>query len=239
MQTSNNEYRIKELESLLPQYTNHLNNLREFYGQLESFIRIFNEREINSTELYELKQHLEISGFLSICLMDLLVTSKNLMQAKEVWEEIYYLRHSYLTIYEALNAYVAFTKWINEMMNTKYQPLKPKFIQVSESIRKFKKDFSYQETIADIRNETLAHISIDFRNYFHKISSFDRSKAVVALLEFIIILISIHTLLNEMGVFSYELAVQKSNKLNLYVQDQFRKINQQFNALNQSLNLKN
>lgn len=232
------EHRLKranELEALLPHYTEHLNRIRFLYGQNESFIRACqNNTSIDLADLQEMERQLSFSGFLTICSLDLLVTSKNLLRSQEIWEEIFYLRHGYLTIYESLNTYNAYNRWLKNLIDSKYPTLTQNFKSVSKFIKEFKKDFSFEKHMAEIRNQAIAHIDASFPDYFMRISNFDIDKATEALLAFVNILSSMHNLLKQIGIESFAFVQKKNTDLDAFVQKEINTLNELFEELGKS-----
>lgn len=229
--------KIRSIEELISLYTEHLNNVRSLFSQLTSYMSIIEKfhPEDNTLEIHEFKNQLDFSGFLTVCTLDILVTTKNLLQVEEIWEELYYLRHGYLTIYEAINTYNAHNKWIHSFISENFPGLKPEFDLLAKEIRQFKRDYNYDTTIAEIRNETTAHIDRNFLNYFDKMSGFNREKAVDALLIFIGILDDMQTLSKKI---SHEVGMavgKRSDELNISIQKKINWINNRFKELNESL----
>ncbi|MDB5199174.1 MAG: hypothetical protein JWO92_1137 [Chitinophagaceae bacterium] len=230
---------VNQLEKLIPEFTEHLNNIRSLYTQLDMFVAILQrtDREEEIMEFLDFKKQLNFNGFLTVCMLDLLVTTKNLLLAKEIWEEIYYLRHGYLTIYETIITYTDQSKWIKGLVTTKYPGSKTKFDRLTDSIKHFKKEYSYEKTIAQTRNEITAHIEQDFLNYFQKISGFDISKATAALLSFISILNEMQNLSKDISIQIDKVVKERGKDLEVWIQNQMNLINKKFTELNKSVKL--
>ncbi len=231
--------KIRFLETLVTEYTDHLNNIRHLHTHLECISEISDHNGVENylRDFNELKRQLDLNGFLTICTLDLLVTSKNLLQSKVFWEEVYYLRHGYLTMYEALNTYADHSRWIRELVTTKYNLLNPKFVALSDKIKQFKKDYDYENTISKIRNETTAHIDFNFLKYFQIISSFDITKATESLIYFISILNEIQSFSKDLVANSEEFLREKGSELDLSIQNKMNTITEKFAVLNKSLKI--
>jgi len=192
--------RIEEAEQILLEHSGNLQEAQALYAEIESKIDIVRRTtQKEPTDLLEMKEQLAFGGFLNICMMDLIVASKNLLRARQTWEEIYYVRHAYLTIYEAINTYNGFNKWIKETIESKSTTLRPTFDMLSDRLKKFKKDFNYSTTIAEIRNQITAHIDGNFTDFFLKVNNIDIDKAKLALREFVKILHMMQTLVKNIS----------------------------------------
>jgi hypothetical protein len=204
--------KIEELEQMLLEHSGYLEEAHTLNAEIESNIDIVKKNtQKEPTDLLEMKDQLAFGGFLNICMMDLMVSSKNLIQAKQIWEEIYHVRHIYLTIYEAINTYNGYNKWIKETIENKSLNLQPAFEVLSNRLKKFKKDFEYDKTIAVIRNQTTAHITTNFIDFFQNISSIDIDRGKLALKEFVKILNMMQKLVRDIGWLKVQEMLTKSH----------------------------
>lgn len=238
-QTIDHAKKIEEIEQILLEYSGHLQEAHTMYAEIESKILLIKTTtQKEPTDLLEMKKQLAFGGFLVTCSMDLIVTSKNLLQAKQKWEEIYYVRHIYLTIYETLNAYSVHNKWINDTLKTQSPTLQDAFYRLSDSLKKFKKDFNYNTTIAAVRNQITAHLDSSFTDFFQKIDAIDIDKAKQALVEFGHILKLMKQLIRDIGLNSFQ-KMLKNALLNISDPKIINQIHQEFKEEINSFNYKN
>ncbi len=110
------------------------------------------------------------------------------MSAVHFWEDAYALRQGYLLIYEAIKTYGMHSKSLKNLCS-KAETTQTKFSELTIRLKKFRKDFDYDNTISEIRNYTIGHIDSDPAGFFDRISKFDEDKAFAALKEFVAILV--------------------------------------------------
>ena len=229
--------RIAEAEQMLLEHSDNLQEAHSLYAELEGKISIAkNASEKEATQFLKMKEQLAFGGFLNVCMMELIVASKNLLQAKQKWEELYHVRHIYLTIYEAINTYNGYNKWLKKTIENKYTILLSAFNKISSRLRKFKKDFEYDTTIAEIRNQTTAHIIKDFTDFFQKINSIDIAKAKQALVEFVHILNLMEKLITDIGLQSFLDMLRKSPDFRTLLDNETNTILQRFDEKVKSFN---
>lgn len=209
---------IKKLESSLPYYTKHLNKLRSNISQIHSIVKFNEANKHNNSILKELESQLAFNSFLTTSTLDLIIISKGIFQSRHIWEEIFYLRQSYLIIYETIKTYTKYSNSIKTMVFTNYSDNKIKFEIITNKLRDFKKEFNYNTTIADIRNYTSGHIDSNFINYFDKVNSMDFKIATRANFSFI-------NVLNEMRLLSEDIA----SSTNIKLQESSNETNSSFN----------
>jgi hypothetical protein len=229
--------KVAELEDLLPYYTEHLNTLTLFFGQIQNIRRFLKSNNFTEQdkEFEEMEAQLHFNLLLTIGLLDLIVISKNILSAKHVWEEIYYLRQSYLTIYETLKTYQDHSKSIRSLANKNSKNSKDLFDTITSQIKEFKKAYSYNSTIADIRNYTIGHIDSDCIKFFDKISSLNTEKAIDATITFASLLIKMQELSKNIASEANQEVKKKTSEINMSINSYVIKISELFDKLDEKL----
>jgi len=181
---------IESVVNMLPRYTKDLNEINHvliFVRRLKEIT--FSENNDSITHgLLEIEKQGILNHFLIICLLDFLVVYKNSLSAIHLWDELHSLRQGYLLIHEALKTYNGHNKSLKELASKTSPEAESLFYSLSGEIKRFKEDFKYHSLIADLRNNTIAHIEKDTVNFFDKMSKFDTDVAFAALKAFPLIL---------------------------------------------------
>jgi hypothetical protein len=227
---SNREDAIIELDLLLPAYTNHLNFVRSFFTQIDSITHLFVQEGnlIQKEHFVNYRKQLEVSGLLTICTLDMVVSCKNLLRVKEIWEEIYYLRHGYLTIYETIQKIDIHGKWLNISADQNLELLDE--LQFAQRLLKqYKNKYGYHKYMPNLRNKVTAHIDGDFIAYFQEISAFDIEKGIKALIDFIQVVHAIQKYLINLSRESFSILEKEATEIDFYIMQQLNEVLQQFN----------
>lgn len=148
-----------------------------------------------STTLDDLKNLLKISSLFAISELDLIVAMKQIESAKYRWEEIFFVKNIYLTIYEVLITYSKYGKFLNEYIKQKEERIKEKYKSITEDLKSFKQRYKYSSEIVPIRNNVSGHISIDFNSYYETVIQFDRKEVIKMSRDFFKIMEDIHNFL--------------------------------------------
>lgn len=148
-----------------------------------------------STTLEDLKNLLKISSLFAISELDLIVAMKQIESAKYRWEEIFFVKSIYLTIYEALITYSKYGKFLNDYIKQKDEKLKEKYKPLTEDLKSFKQKYKYSSEIQRIRNNVSGHISVDFNSYYETVLQFDRKEVIKMSRDFFKLMEDIHNFL--------------------------------------------
>lgn len=123
--------------------------------------------------------------------IELYIISKHFILSKYSWEKFYFLRVAILNIYETINTYQKYTKELKTISENKYH-LPISLIELGVKLRKFKRSNNFEIQMKNIRNSTIAHISLDFNSYYDDVKSIDTKKTIRMIKDFISILDEIH-----------------------------------------------
>lgn len=185
---------LNGLDGLLPVCTDHLNAIT---GSLTLLRKLKEFAVKGNSGLADQLTFLEAQGafntYLNLCFLDFIVIYKNTLRAQHLWEDVSALRQGYLLIYEALKTYQSHSKSM-KFLCSKTEPTQALFAALTARIKKFKKDYDYDNSISEIRNYTIGHIEKDPVCFFNKISQFNEDKAFEALKEFVSILVDMMNL---------------------------------------------
>jgi len=183
-------------------YTPHLEYLRKIIGWFTNAKKTLQDISpyLDYSDFDEVITMNSFNSLLTVSLLDLFVICKKLLTAENNWEKVFFLKQGYLTIYETIDTFNTHNQHISKLINTtKYNSLKDLHLGISANLKQFKKDYSYQDNIKNIRHSVAGHIDKDFINYYDtllKIEGDDKSEAI---LSFISILKQIETLSFEMA----------------------------------------
>ncbi|MDP4203682.1 MAG: hypothetical protein Q8861_13395 [Bacteroidota bacterium] len=143
----------------------------------------------------DLENFLKISALFAISELDLIVAIKQIESPKYRWEEIFFVKSIYLTIYEVLITYNKYSKFLNEHVNQRDESVKEKYKSITEKLKYFKQEYKYSSEIGRIRNNVSGHISVNFNSYYETVLQFDRRKVIKMSRDFFTIMEDIHNFL--------------------------------------------
>ncbi|CAH0213515.1 hypothetical protein [Chryseobacterium sp. Bi04] len=187
---------IKESDESINYFSNFLTHLR-FMKSLYSEISVFFTTNTEKQNLHDFYILNDISSLITICHLDLVTNSKNLYLAKSNWEKIFFVKNTFLVIYETINSFHKHGKFLNEKSKLN-ESISSVFSKVNTDLKDFKKKYKYDTHINKIRNTISGHINDNFEEYYDEIINFDAEKTALMTLDFINIIGSIQYLLTEM-----------------------------------------
>lgn len=180
--------------------------MKKFYSDISNIYSInIEKKELN--DFYTLN---DISSLITVCHLDLVTNSKNLYLAKSDWEKIFFIKNIFLVIYETINSYHKYGKFLNEKALTN-DIISNEFFKVNTNLKDFKKKYKYETHINKIRNKISGHINDNFEEYYDEIINFDGEETALMVLDFTMIISSIQKLLTEL-MQTIELDKSKLNK---------------------------
>lgn len=184
---------LNELDNSIVYYTNHLERLRQLAATQSQMTAVLLKisSNVDLSDLQKLNKMNDLNALLTISLLDLITLVKSLSQRTKTWEQLYFIRQSYLTVYETLKSYDSYNSTLNNLVSTKYLNDKVIFHSICAEIKKFKKDYGYQSEMVNIRNYTSGHIDVNFTLFYDTVKSIDGQKATEAISKFINILINL------------------------------------------------
>jgi len=214
---------------------NHLNDILPYYTQLLEVIRDSsiwykvlkrNTLELNMPDHPVIKSVLyndlvvNFKGTIIIAIMDLSIIIKNLTQAKNKWEKAYHLRQGSLLIYEFINIYNKQNKIIYPILKSKFPDICELYMQQSLKLREFKKIYKYDSEMAQLRNNTIAHINDNIFEYCLIISKIKPTILRKCMLEFLQFLTEIEKMQEEIEIkLVNEVLALTGNNLDGYIKD--------------------
>lgn len=184
----NFEKLIKSCDDNFEFYTKKLSSVRSTIQIYDKFISEFGTE---SNELINLKRSISFSGYLIIPFLELSVTLKNLVLAKSDWEKIFFIKNSYLTIFETLKVIRPeknSTTILEENINShKLNNLKVDLDRCNAMITNFRNSEKYQ-LIENVRHYAAGHVNPKFKVYYDTIFQLDGDVAGLIASDFMKIL---------------------------------------------------
>lgn len=228
-----NSHQINSLLEFLPIHTDHLNTITlslSFIRRLREIAAGAGSNVLDS--LSDVEKQGNLNAFLHLCILDFTIIYKNALSAIHLWDDVYSLRQGYLLIYEAIQTYNSHSKSLKDLANKTSNFAQVKFSELTEEIKKFRKDYDYDKVISEIRNNTIGHIESDPFNFFERISKFDEEKAFGALKEFAAILVKMLNLSDYIFI-NYTKKVSANSSLLLAKENKYTvELNQLLDSLN-------
>ncbi|MCQ9634749.1 hypothetical protein MP477_07240 [Chryseobacterium sp. WG23] len=123
----------------------------------------------------------ELSMLFIIANSDLSISLKNLHIVKNDSEKLFFLKNIFLTIHEVIVVYSANGKLINSICKDDDQAMEA-CKTTAANLKKFKKDFNYDNYIIPLRNNISAHINID--SFYDETIQIDIEKTIEMILQF-------------------------------------------------------
>ena len=211
---------ISELSELIEK---HNQNLIRTFSVLEHTAE--GTKIVSSKEILDsfLKTELQIKYFcfLTSSFLDLLTTLKGFLNSKTEWENIFFSKSGFLTIYETINTYDFHQKTIYEIVNSDYSHLRVKYVQLNKVLKKYKKDYKYSTTISQIRNKTAGHYDNDFIDFYTIIKKLDKAESINAIEDFLDFL---HLLMLFIDEIAGEMETESRERLNKSKKELFKSI---------------
>lgn len=164
------------------------------FGQLQSTLSVLDfikkgadilESENVKTDFVSTESNIKYFCFLTSSFLDLLTTLKGFMNSKTEWENIYFSKISFLTIYETISTYHEYQISIKPIVNSDHPHLLEPYKKTNEILKAFKKDYGYEKVIAPLRNKAAGHYHKDFIEYYEQIKSLDREISIRATEDFL------------------------------------------------------
>lgn len=185
--TENLESTIQSINKSIALYGTELDRyirLKQEYGLIKQYIQKEDSLLKNTEEMEFL---LDVNTMVVIAQLDLAVIFKNLIQAESRYEEIYFVKQAYLSVYESLKTFSFFQKKLKEVFDLD-GTRNSQFLAVLQDLRGFKKKHGYDTHLALIRNKVAGHIDNDFVIYHELISALEKDKALYIILDLLPIL---------------------------------------------------
>jgi len=176
---------ITEIECHMDLYIASLDVLQTYLDKVENEGALYQNFTVDNFE--DFKTQINLSGFFTLSLLDLLVISKNMMLTKYKWEQIHQIRLGYLLIYSVIETYNIHGKQL-KISSSKNVKLKELFELITTDLKTFKKKHDYPMTFEKIRNSTIGHINPDFKIYYNTLAKIDVTQSYTTILDFMLIL---------------------------------------------------
>ncbi len=187
----------------------HYSQLTGSFAVLESILGDFLEIEDYQFKIdfSTLETKIKYSCFLTSSFLDLLTTLKGFTNSKTEWENIYYMRSGFLTIYETLNTYNYYQNSIKKLVVDEYSELETQFLEINKLVRNYKRKHKYSSLMKDIRNGIAGHYDNDFVKFYTEIKKLNKEMAIKAIEEFL-------NLLKLIMIFLFVIAEEASERSN-------------------------
>lgn len=207
---------LNECDKNIIFYTKHLENLRRNTALLEEARDFFNKLipKQDFSDFIEMEQFNTYNGYVTIATLDLSVNLKNLIIAKTDWEQIFFIKNSYLIIHETINKLkpIKEKSVIQTIIESNYPGLKESLENLFNDIDTFKKATDYKK-IENTRHYTAGHIEKSLKLYFDTIQKLDGAEAANFISEFLLILNKSLFLTRDFATLAYKNQKGKSKDL--------------------------
>ena len=190
MKTENNQK--KELEiykstvlNLIPTIEQNLSDIKE-YNFIQNGLKQISDKINSDVNLTNDMTILRLNFLISRIDLELCYIQKNLINADTKYEQNYFIKLAYLNIYEAIKAYNKEIKVIKSIIpNPKFESL---FKLINKFFNDFKKDYSFEEKMNQIRNSIIGHFEIEIEEYFKITEKFEIKESIIMIYRFSIAL---------------------------------------------------
>ncbi|WP_028873133.1 hypothetical protein [Psychroserpens burtonensis] len=179
--------KIKSNKEYLELINGHHANLKESIS-LIGFIKSSREQPEVSEKLQHIftysDSNIKYFNFLTSSFLDLLCTLKGLFNSKSDWEDIYYAKTGFLTIYETINTYHFHQKDFKTFVDKDHPELLDDYKKLNSYLKNYKAKFKHETEIALIRNKTVGHFDKNFIDYYELIKKLDKNESIIAIESF-------------------------------------------------------
>lgn len=182
--------RINKLSEINDLINSHSQNLKETYSALDYVAYgkevVFQKEILESFERAE--EQIKYNCFLTSSFLDLLTTIKGFINTTTDWEDIYFAKSGYLTIYETINTYNSHRKRIYKHVNEELPELRDRFIFLNKKLKSYKNKYDFDKLIKNIRHKTAGHFDKDFIEFYRNINKIDKNNSINAIEDFLDVL---------------------------------------------------
>ncbi|KOY52416.1 hypothetical protein I602_1976 [Polaribacter dokdonensis DSW-5] len=184
-----------------------------------NFLKVSESRLEMTEKLEHIFKYSEINikyfSFLTSSFLDLLCTLKGLFNSESEWEDIYYSKSGFLTIYETINTYHFHQKEIKKIVDNDHPNLLDDYKKLNSFLKEYKSKYNHKTEIGPIRNKTAGHFDKNFTEYYElvkKLNKTDSIKAIESFLNFLkLLMYFINTMADLMKVRT-EIDLDKSKR---------------------------
>lgn len=187
---------IKESDESIAYFSNFLKHLRFMKKVYNEILPLYKSHE-NHQSLVDFNKLNDISSLITICHLDLVTNSKNLYLAKSDWEKIFFIKNTFLVIYETINSYHRNGKFLLDKSNNNEIALSL-VSNANKLLKNFKNKYRYETHINKIRNKISGHINENFEEYYDEILNFDGEETAIMTIDFLKIIEAIQLYLTEL-----------------------------------------
>lgn len=178
---------IKACNENIIYFANYLKTIRLQVANREKYI--FDCNDLKQVEFNKLN---DTKGLIVISLLDLCVSCKNLCLSETDWEKAYFIKNSFLTIYETQKKLQPKNgkTYFQQQIKSNRKELIPKFSKVEESLNLFIANSGYKK-IEMVRNTIAAHMDKKFKKYFDTVCDLNGEEAALIIIDYLQILKSL------------------------------------------------
>lgn len=166
----------------------HHENLKELIQGINWIKEIKNKVEMTDKLIHIFQyseSNLKYFSFLTASFLDLLSSLKGLFNAETEWEEIYYSKSGFLTIYETINTYQSHQKEIKSFVDNDHPELLEDFKNLNSYLKNFKSEYKHQTKMRNIRNKTAGHFEKNFTEYYELVKQLNITESIRAIESFL------------------------------------------------------
>lgn len=210
---------LKEFDESLTSYTQTLDRYRLMLEQISQFQKLVVDDSVEN-----LKRSLNSSGILLVGYLDCYTSLKGIINATEVWEQIFFTRTLRLTIHEVVKSYSSHTSAMRKEASEMTHEVQLKLKDSGNLLRQFRKKYNYTQDIEDFRNNVIGHISNDFASNYDRFKDIDINHSAIMAKDFI------HWLDSVLSLFRSYMEYQKASD-----QLKFLKVKSQMTDIHEKL----
>lgn len=224
---SGHENLLKECSRSLLFYTNHLENLRKNIEIIEEVKALL--VEINPiadvSDFIEMEQFNNYNGYVTIAMLELSVSLKNLILSKTDWEKAFFIKNSFLIIHETAKKLKPFKgkSYIENTIRNNYPDLQIDLEILLNDIDNFRNEEKYNK-ISTTRHTIAGHIEDSLKVYYDTVKELDGEEAGNLISAFLKILNRALFLTKDYSIIANARQKEKSQAINIELNSLFMKI---------------
>ena len=194
--------KIQTNEEYIKLINGHHDNLKESIQVIDFIKNSKKHHEITEKLEYILnysETNIKYFSFLTSSFLDLLCSLKGLFNSTSEWQEIYYSKSGFLTIYETIKTYYLYQKEFKLFIDKDHPELFEDYKKLNRYLKNYKTKFNHKTEISLIRNKTIGHFDENFIVYYELIKKLDKDESVTAIESFMNFLKQLMTLVDIMA----------------------------------------
>ncbi len=196
-------------------HATHLDQLNSWDKMIDELMALQAVHDINyGVDLKNLKALISINSLLSRAIVDLNLIGSELYLSKIRLQQVFYIKHAYLVIYETFENLREQQSFLSKMVNDANENFSNDFKIWVKQKREFFKTYELETTIRSVRDKLAGHIELDFKLWYETVLLLNPSYAADLIIDYMKLLTPLQALTTDMVYFYRNTMETTSKQLN-------------------------